>query len=145
MENKIIVFLKSHFKITNRIDVELFQIYIKELLNEDFLRQFLASYTIKGYQTRHIDQLLIDQLLNDINTLTFNDFIINNIEILNNVFLHNNMRYLLPTDYFKNPIIQKKIRLIDRTLFNKLITSSRNPNTIENQLLYYLRICINSN
>ena len=71
MENKIIVFLKSHFKITNRIDVELFQIYIKELLNEDFLRQFLASYTIKGYyQTRHIDQLL-----NDINTLTFNNFI----------------------------------------------------------------------
>lgn len=140
MENKIIVFLKSHFKITNRIDVELFQIYIKELLNEDFLRQFLASYTIKGYyQTRHIDQLL-----DDINTLTFNNFIINNIEILNNVFLHNNMRYLLPTDYFKNPIIQKKIRLIDRTLFNKLITSSRNPNTIENQLLYYLRTCINS-
>lgn len=141
MENNIIVFLKSHFKITNRIDVELFQIYIKELLNEDFLRQFLASYTIKGYyQTRHIDQLL-----DDINTLTFNNFIINNIEILNNVFLHNNMRYLLPTDYFKNPIIQKKIRLIDRTLFNKLITSSRNPNTIENQLLYYLRTCINSN
>lgn len=141
MENKIIVFLKSHFKITNRIDVELFQIYIKELLNEDFLRQFLASYTIKGYyQTRHIDQLL-----DDINTLTFNNFIINNVEILNNVFLHNNMRYLLPTDYFRNPIIQKKIRLIDRTLFNKLITSSRNPNTIENQLLYYLRTCINSN
>lgn len=141
MENNIIVFLKSHFKITNRIDVELFQIYIKELLNEDFLRQFLASYTIKGYyQTRHIDQLL-----DDINTLTFNNFIINNIEILNNVFLHNNMRYLLPTDYFKNPIIQKKIRLIDRTLFNKLITSSRNPNTIENQLLYYLRTCIHSN
>lgn len=141
MENKIIVFLKSHFKITNRIDVELFQIYIKELLNEDFLRQFLASYTIKGYyQTRHIDQLL-----DDINTLTFNNFIINNIEILNNVFLHNNMRYLLPEDYFRNPIIQKKIRLIDRTLFNKLITSSRNPNTIENQLLYYLRTCIHSN
>ena len=36
MENKIIVFLKSHFKITNRIDVELFQIYIKEQLNTRF-------------------------------------------------------------------------------------------------------------
>lgn len=141
MENNIIVFLKSHFKITNRIDVEMFQIYIKELLNEDFLRQFLASYTIKEYyETRHINKLL-----DDINTLTFNDFIINNIEILNNVFLHNNMRYLLPTDYFKNPIIQKKIRLIDRTLFNKLITTSRNPNIIENHLLYYLQTCINSN
>ena len=134
MENKIIVFLKSHFKITNRIDVELFQIYIKELLNEDFLRQFLASYTIKGYyQTRHIDQLL-----DDINTLTFNDFIINNIEILNNVFLHNNMRYLLPEDYFKNPIIQKKIRLIDRKLFSKFITRSRNPDIIESTSFHYL-------
>lgn len=141
MENKTIVFLKSHFKITNRIDVEMFQIYIKELLNENFLRQFLASYTIKEYyQTRHINQLL-----NDINTLTFNDFIINNIEIINNVFLHNNMRDLLPEDYFKNPIIQKKIKLIDRTLFNKLITSSRNPNSIEHKLLYYLRTCIPSN
>lgn len=141
MENNIIVFLKSHFKITNRIDVEMFQIYIKELLNEDFLRQFLASYTIKGYYQISY----INQLLDDINTLTFNNFIINNIEILNNVFLHNNMRYLLPTDYFKNPIIQKKIKLIDRTLFNKLITTSRNPNTIENHLLYYLQTCIYSN
>ena len=141
MENKTIVFLKSHFKITNRIDVELFQIYIKELLNEDFLRQFLASYTIKGYyQTRHINQLL-----NDINTLTFNDFIINNIEILNNVFLHNNIKDLLPKDYFKNPIIQKKIRLADRKLFSKFITRSRNPDIIESSLLYYLRICINPN
>lgn len=141
MENKIIVFLKSHFKITNRIDVEMFQIYIKELLNEDFLRQFLASYTIKGYyQTRHINQLL-----NDINTLTFNDFIIDNIEIINNMFLHINIEDLLPKDYFKNPIIQKKIRLADRKLFSKFITRSRNPDIIESSLLYYLRICINPN
>ena len=141
MENKIIVFLKSHFKITNRIDVELFQIYIKELLNEDFLRQFLASYTIKGYyQARHINQLL-----RDIDTLTFNDFIIDNIEIINNMFLHINIKDLLPKDYFKNPIIQKKIRLADRKLFSKFITRSRNPDIIESSLLYYLRTCINSN
>lgn len=141
MENKTIVFLKSHFKIINRIDVEMFQIYIKEMLNEFTFRQFLTLYTIKGYsETRPINKIL-----RDIDTLTFNDFIIDNIEIINNMFLHINIKDLLPKDYFKNPIIQKKIRLADRKLFSKFITRSRNPDIIESSLLYYLRTRINPN
>lgn len=140
MENKTIVFLKSHFKITNRIDVEMFQIYIKEMLNEFTFKQFLTLYTKEYCETRHINKLL-----RDIITLTFNDFIIDNIEIINNIFLHNNIKDLLPIDYFKNPVIQKKIRLADRKLFSKIITKSRNPDIIESSLLYYLRTRINPN
>lgn len=140
MENKTIVFLKSHFKITNRIDVEMFQIYIKEMLNEFTFRQFLTLYTKEYCET-----IRINKLLRDIITLTFNDFIIDNIEIINNIFLHNNIKDLLPIDYFKNPVIQKKIRLADRKLFRKFITKSRNPDIIESSLLYYLRTRINPN